>query len=105
MTAPQHTLPPEPETKPDEQDSLVKGARLRGERHQRSLREGTPSVARQLAMIGVLGWIIVVPMLIGLFVGHWLDHKFHLVAFWTAPLLLLGLVLGCRSAWKWIDKA
>ena len=105
MTAPAQPLPPKSETEPDEQDSLVKGVRLHGERHQRSLREGTPSVARQLAMIGVLGWIIVIPMLLGLFVGHWLDHKFHLVAFWTAPLLLLGLVLGCRSAWKWIDKA
>ena len=105
MTAPEQTPQPEPKPAPDEQDSLVKGVRLRGERHQRSLREGTPSVARQLAMIGVLGWIIVIPMLIGLFVGNWLDHKFHLVAFWTAPLLLLGLVLGCRSAWKWIDKA
>jgi ATP synthase protein I len=105
MTAPQHTLPPEPETKPDEQDSLVKGVRLHGERHQRWLREGTPSVARQLARIGVLGWIIVIPMLIGLFVGHLLDQKFNSGAFWTAPLLLLGLVLGCRSAWKWIDKA
>jgi ATP synthase protein I len=105
MTAPEKPLPPKSGTEPDEQDSLVKGVRLRGERHQRRLREGTPSVARQLAMIGVLGWIVVIPMLIGLFVGHWLDHKFHLIAFWTAPLLLLGLVLGCRSAWKWIDKA
>ncbi len=73
MTAPEQPLPSKSETEPDEQDSLVKGVRLHGERHQRSLREGTPSVARQLAMIGVLGWIIVVPMLVGLFVGHWLD--------------------------------
>ena len=105
MTVPEQPLPPESETESDEQDSLVRGVRLHGERYQRSLREGTPSVARQLAMIGVLGWIIVIPMLIGLFVGHWLDHMFHLVAFFTAPLLLLGLVLGCRSAWKWMDKA
>ena len=105
MTAPEKPLPPKSQAEPDEKDALVKGVRLHGERRQRSLREGTPSVARQLAMIGVLGWIIVIPMLVGLFVGHWLDHKFHLVAFWTAPLLLLGLVLGCRSAWKWMDKA
>ena len=52
-----------PETEPGERDPLVKGVRLRGERHRRSLREGEPSVARRLAQIGVLGWIIVVPML------------------------------------------
>ena len=38
------------------------------------LREGEPSVARRLAQIGVLGWIIVTPMLIGVFVGRWLDR-------------------------------
>jgi len=103
MTAPQQALPPESE--PDDQDSLVKEARLRGERHQRWLREGAPSVARQLARIGVLGWIIVIPILIGVFVGHWLDQKFNSGAFWTAPLLMLGGVLGYYSAWKWMKSA
>ncbi len=46
-------------------------------------REGEPSVARRLAQIGVLGWIIVVPMLIGVFVGRWLDRTFGIGMFWT----------------------
>lgn len=95
----------EPETEPDDEDPLVKGIRLRGERHRRWLREGDPSVARRLAQIGVLGWIIVVPMLIGVFVGRWLDRAFNSGLFWTAPLLMLGLALGCWSAWKWIKSA
>ena len=94
-----------PETEPGEQDPLVKGVRLRGERHRRWLREGDPSVARRLAQIGVLGWIIVVPMLIGVFVGRWLDQTFNSGLFWTAPLLMLGLALGCWSAWKWMKSA
>ena len=104
MTAPEQALPPE--TEPDaEQDSLVKGVRLRGERHQRWLHDGAPSVARRLAQIGVLGWIIVVPMLIGVFVGRWLDQELNSGLFWTAPLLMLGLALGCYSAWKWMKNA
>ncbi len=67
--------PREPE--PDERDPLVSNVRLRGERRRKSLREGEPSVARRLAQIGVLGWIIVTPMLIGVFVGRWLDHVFN----------------------------
>ena len=63
-------------TEPEEQDPLVKGVRLRGERHRRWLREGDASVARRLAQIGVLGWMIVVPMLIGVFLGRWLDRTF-----------------------------
>ena len=32
--------------------------------------------------------------LIGLFIGRWLDHKFGTGIFWSAPLLLLGVVIG-----------
>jgi ATP synthase protein I len=92
-------------TAPDEQDPLVKAARQRGERQIRWLREGDPSVARRLAQIGVLGWMIVVPMLIGLFAGRWLDQTFNSGLFCTAPLLMLGLALGCLSAWKWMESA
>jgi ATP synthase protein I len=92
-------------TAPEEQDPLVKGVRLRGDRHQRSVREGDPSVARRLAQIGVLGWIIVTPMLIGIFAGRWLDGRFDSGLFWTGPLLVLGVALGCWSAWKWMQSA
>jgi ATP synthase protein I len=52
-----------------------------------------------------LGWILVTPTLLGIFLGRWLDRMFHSGIFWTAPLLLLGLALGCWSAWKWINGA
>jgi ATP synthase protein I len=94
-----------PETEPGEEDPLVKEVRLRGERNRRWLRDGDPSVARRLAQIGVLGWIIVVPMLSGIFVGRWLDRTFNTGLFWTGPLLMLGLALGCWSAWKWMKSA
>ncbi len=88
-----------------EHDPLVTNTRRRTERHQRWLRDGEPTVTRRLAQIGVLGWIIVVPMLIGVFLGRWLDRSFHSGVFWTAPLLFLGLALGCWSAWKWMQDA
>jgi ATP synthase protein I len=94
-----------PDSEPDEQDALVKGVRLQGDRQRRWLREGDPSVARRLAQIGVLGWIIVVPMLIGVFAGRWLDRTFNSGLFCTAPLLMLGTALGCWSAWKWMKNA
>jgi ATP synthase protein I len=94
-----------PKADPDDQDPMVKGARLRGERNRRWLRDGDPSVARRLAQIGVLGWIIVVPLLIGVFAGRWLDRTFNSGLFWTAPLLMLGLALGCWSAWRWMQSS
>ncbi|WP_419728885.1 AtpZ/AtpI family protein [Lichenicola sp.] len=90
---------------PAEEDKLVTQTRLRGERHNRWLRDGDPNVTQRLAQIGVLGWMIVVPMLIGVFSGRWLDHRFGSGLFCTAPLLMLGTALGCWSAWKWMQGA
>ena len=89
---------------PGDPDPLVQGARLRAERRGRWLREGEPSVARHLAQIGVLGWMVVVPTLIGMFAGRWLDQTLHSGLFWTLPLLMLGAALGCWSAWRWMKQ-
>ncbi len=91
-------------TGPDE-DPLVAGARLRAARRRRWLSDGDPSPARRLGQIGVLGWIVVTPMLAGIFAGRWLDGRFQSGLFWTAPLLMLGAALGCWSAWKWMGSA
>ena len=60
-------------------------------------------MARGLAQIGVLGGLIVAPMLIGIILGRWLDHVFNSGVFWTASLLPFGLALGGWSAWKWMN--
>lgn len=89
----------------DEEDPMVSSLRLRGARHARWLRDGEPSTARRLAQIGVLGWIVVVPMLLGTFAGRLLDEHFRSGVFCTAPLLFLGLAIECWSGWKWMQSA
>ena len=86
-----------------EPDGLARTVRRQRERRQRWVREGEPSMARFIGQIGVLGWIIVTPILIGLFIGRWLDHEFGSGIFWSAPLLLIGVVIGCWSAWRWMQ--
>jgi ATP synthase protein I len=85
-----------------EPDGLLRSVRRWQARHQGWLRDGPPSVGRQLAQVGVLGWTIVVPTLLGVFLGRFVDHRLGSGIFWTGPLLLLGLCLGCWSAWRWI---
>jgi len=92
----------EPETKTP--DGMADAVRKRQERRKLWQSEGEPSVARFIGQIGVLGWIIVTPTLIGLFVGRWLDHRFGTGIFWSAPLLLVGVAIGYWSAWKWMHK-
>ncbi|MBB6254239.1 AtpZ/AtpI family protein [Nitrospirillum iridis] len=100
------TRPPAGPDSPDQStDPLVSAVRQRGDRHRQARLRGEPGVTRRLAQIGVLGWIIVMPMLAGTFLGRWLDRTLNSGLFWTAPLLMLGLALGCWSAWKWMGRA
>jgi ATP synthase protein I len=89
----------------DDDNHLLRSVRLRKARHRRWQEQGEPSLARYLAQVGVLGWTIVTPALLGLFLGRWLDHRLGTGIFWSAPLLLLGVVLGCWTAWRWMHAA
>lgn len=89
---------------PDMPDGLARSVRARAERRRRGEREGEPSFGRQLAQVGVLGWMVVTPALLLLFLGRWLDHKLGSGIFWSAPLLMLGVSLGCWSAWRWVRR-
>jgi len=85
-------------------DGLTKAVRERRARWESWRSEGELSVMRFVGQIGVLGWIIVAPTLIGLFLGRWIDRWLGTGIFWSAPLLLLGVVVGCWSAWRWMHQ-
>lgn len=85
-------------------DGLAKAVRERCARRDRWFSEGEPSMMRFVGQIGVLGWIIVAPTLIGLFIGRWIDRWLGTGIFWSAPLLLVGVVIGCWSAWRWMHQ-
>jgi ATP synthase protein I len=89
---------------PDAHDRLLATVRRQRDRLRHWQRDGEPSVVRFVGQIGVLGWIIVTPALVGLFVGRWLDRALGSGLFWSAPLLLAGVVVGCWTAWRWIEK-
>ena len=57
-----------------------------------------------LGMIGVIGWSVVVPTLLGVALGLWLDKHDPSPRSWTLMLLLLGLLIGCATAWHWVVK-
>lgn len=88
---------PEDQGHPERLDEAVKKCR---ERREKFKREGERSIGQNIAMIGALGWTIVTPTLIGVFIGRWLDRIFAAGIFWTLGLLVLGLAIGCALAWK-----
>ena len=89
---------------PENHQSLGDAVRLREQRRARWKREGERSIGQNLAMIGSLGWSVVVPTLIGTFAGRWLDRHFVTGIFWTLGLLVAGLAVGCGIAWRRIHS-
>jgi ATP synthase protein I len=85
-------------------DHLLGSIRQLTARRERARREGEPSLGRYLAQVGVLGWTIVLPTLLLMFAGRWLDQRLGTGIFWTAPSLMLGLAIGCWSAWRWMHR-
>lgn len=55
-------------------------------------------------MMGLIGWSVVVPTLLGAALGRWLDTHHRGTHPWTLALLVAGLVLGCAIAWHWVAK-
>jgi ATP synthase protein I len=83
-------------------DGLIDSVRRRRQRYRTWMRQGEPTLGRYLAQVGVLGWMIVVPALLGVFLGRWIDRSMGTGIFWTGPLMLLGLAAGCWTAWRWM---
>lgn len=67
-------------------------------------RNATPGVWFGLGMMGLVGWSIVVPTLLGAAIGLWLDRRYPGGHSWTLALLMAGLTLGCFNAWHWVRK-
>ena len=61
-----------------------------------------------LGMMGLIGWSVVVPTLLGAALGAWLDKHHPGTHPWTLALMVVGLTVGCLNAWYWVaqqDKA
>jgi ATP synthase protein I len=73
-------------------------------RKLRARRHGASGVWLGLGMMGLIGWSVAVPTVLGAALGLWLDEHYPGGRSWTLALLAAGLVLGCFHAWHWVDK-
>jgi ATP synthase protein I len=71
-------------------------------RKLKARREGTKSVWFGLGMSGLIGWSVTVPTLIGAALGLWVDKHYPTTYSWTLMLLVIGLIIGCLNAWRWV---
>jgi ATP synthase protein I len=73
-------------------------------RKLKARRDGAPGVWSGLGMMGLVGWSVAVPTLLGAGLGMWLDQRYPQLHSWTLALLVAGLTLGCLNAWHWVSK-
>jgi ATP synthase protein I len=67
-------------------------------------RQVTQTVWSGLGMMGMVGWSVAVPTLLGAAGGLWLDKHHPGGHSWTLMLLAVGLGLGCLNAWHWVAR-
>ena len=77
---------------------------IKAARKLKAQRHATQTVWSGLGMMGLIGWSVAIPTLLGAALGLWLDGHYPGGRSWTLALLVAGLGLGCLNAWHWVSK-
>lgn len=64
-----------------------------------------PTLVAQTAYIGTLGLLLVLPVIAGAYLGHWLDNQVSgYSARWTISLIILGVIIGAINVYLYIKE-
>lgn len=64
-----------------------------------------PSLLRQTLYLGTVGVMFVLPVIIGAYVGLWLDNRSSQYGWhWTVCMLILGLFVGSVNVYLFIRE-
>lgn len=87
-----------------ETDRTADAARRSAGREKLARDVPEPSFGSRMGQIGILGWAILMPILLGIVLGRLADRYFETGIFFTAPAILIGAAIGFYSAWKWMHR-
>ena len=94
--------PPNPSRNPPPGFAGQVGAKAA--RKLKARRDTTRGIWFGLGMMGLIGWSVAIPTLLGAAVGIWLERRYPGGRSWTLALLVAGLTLGCLNAWRWVTR-
>jgi ATP synthase protein I len=89
---------------PNSESRLSQQVGVKAARKLKAQRQKTAGIWFGLGMMGLIGWSVAVPTLLGAMLGLWIDHEFPSDNSWTLALLIGGLSIGCLNAWHWVMK-
>jgi ATP synthase protein I len=85
-------------------DELKKQVERQAERMQKAERE-RPTLFSQTVYIGTLGLIFVLPVIVGAYLGQWLDNMVTGYSTrWTISLILVGVMIGVMNVYLFIKE-
>jgi ATP synthase protein I len=85
------------------QEKFARKIASKGSHKLRAKKSKEQTVWFGLGLLGLIGWSVVIPTLLGLAIGIWLDQKFPSPYSWTLMLMIGGLLLGCFNASHWVQ--
>jgi ATP synthase protein I len=95
----------EPEREgPKDETAFGREVGAKAARKLKARRNAGQGVWYGLGMMGLIGWSVVIPTLLGAALGIWLDQHYPGTHAWTLALLMAGLAIGCLNAWHWVAK-
>lgn len=89
---------------PDGEPGLAGQVGAKATRKLRARRRPGAGVWFGLGMMGLVGWSVAVPTLLGAALGIWLDKNHAGTHAWTLALMVAGLMIGCLNAWHWVTR-
>lgn len=96
-------MPDDPQTGPSKRNlSFSEEVGAKAARKLKARRNSAQGVWFGLGMMGLIGWSVAVPTLLGAALGMWLDRHYPGKHGWTLALLVAGLAIGCFNAWHWV---
>lgn len=88
----------------DQHQELRKQVEKQASRMKKA-RQEQDTLLSQTIYLGTLGLLFIVPVIGGAYLGIWLDNmQEDYSAFWTASMLLLGLIIGVMNVYLFIRE-
>ena len=74
-------------------------------RRMKKAEHEQPTLIAQTVYVGMLGLLFVLPVILGAYLGHWLDSQAtDYSVSWTTSLILLGVFIGGYNVYLYIKE-
>ena len=86
------------------EDELRKSVEKQVKRMQRADKE-RPTLLAQSVFMGTLTLLFVLPVIVGAYLGNWLDDMAHGYSIhWTLGLIFIGLAIGVANVYLYVRE-